>query len=95
MVNNGISVIQRGMFDDEFDAEKIVLPSSVTTIEQGALLNWCVISCATQAQKNFCLENGFAVEGTYSIKNGVLTINKGVTVVPSVIARGNTFVRCV
>ena len=89
-VNNGISIIQRGMFDDEFDAEKIVLPSSVTTIEQGALLNWCVISCATQAQKNFCLENGFAVDGTYSIKNGVLTINKGVKVVPSVIARGNT-----
>ncbi len=89
-INDGITILFRDALSEELDAEKIVLPSSVTTIEHGALLNWCVISCATQAQKNFCLQNGFTVDGTFSIKNGTLTISRGVTTVSPLIARGNT-----
>ena len=89
-INNGVTTLPRWCLSDEEDAEKIVLPASVTTIERGALLKYCMISCATQAQKDFCLENGYAVEGTFSIKNGVLTIKDGVTFVSPAIARGNT-----
>ncbi|MBO4320300.1 MAG: leucine-rich repeat protein, partial [Treponema sp.] len=89
-INKGVTVLYKGFLDDELDAEKIVLTSSVTTIERGALPKWCSISCATKAQKDFCLKNGYAVEGTYSIKKNVLTVNKGVTVISPVIARGDT-----
>ncbi len=89
-VNNGVKTLTRWVLSDETSATRIVIPSSVTTIENGALLKYCTISCATQQQKNYCLENGFAVEGTYSIRNGVLTINSGVTLVSPLIARENT-----
>ncbi|MBO4508350.1 MAG: leucine-rich repeat protein [Spirochaetaceae bacterium] len=89
-VNSGVQTLTRWTLSDELNATRIVLPSSVTTIETGALLRYCTISCSTQQQKNFCLENGYAVEGTYSIRNGVLTINSGVTLVSPVIARENT-----
>ncbi len=89
-IKEGITKLPRWCLSDETKAERIVLSSTVKIIERGALLKYCTISCATQAQKDFCLENGYAVEGTYSIKNGVLTINDGVKIVSPAIARGNT-----
>ncbi len=89
-INKGVSTLPRWCLSDELGAERIILPTSVTKIERGALLKYCMISCATQAQKDFCIENGYAVEGTFTIKNGVLTIKDGVTVVSPAIARGNT-----
>ena len=89
-IKDDVTTLPRWCLSDETNAERIVLPASVKTIERGALLKYCTISCATQAQKNFCLENGYAVEGTYSIKNSVLTINDGVKIISPAIARGNT-----
>ncbi|MBR5669008.1 MAG: leucine-rich repeat domain-containing protein, partial [Spirochaetales bacterium] len=89
-VSNGVSTISRWLLWDEPDAKRIELPASVTTIERGALPAWCVIACSTEKQKQFCYENGYLVEGSYSIKDGVLTVNKGVIIASPLMARGNT-----